>query len=144
MSQVISSSLATKQQEINRYIVLVPARNVDPLDIGRQVRDLCKQRVHHVLFLSVVREVNDHLHMLYLMNKLFSTTHDNLLSVETDVEVGIPWLQAIRAVYRPGDSFVCYQEHWVPWHLFWEKPIHEILVTDFKRPVQFLSQNGRH
>ena len=144
MSQSLLSSQPARLQNENRLVVLVHPDGTDPLELSKQVRALCKNQYRQVLYLTVVREVNDHLHMLYLMNRLSASTHDTVLNVDTNVQVGIPWLQAVREIYKPGDNFVCSKNHWIPWHLFWEKPISEVLSTEFKRPVTILSKNGSH
>lgn len=127
----------------NRLVVLMPEYPVEVSVLGRLIRDLSNHRITNVLLLSVVKEPFAGVHMANVLGYLYAMTHDPFLHVETSVQADITWLQAIRKACRPGDLFLCLSDHKVPWHIFWHKPIAEMITNRLDAQVYVVSvQNG--
>ena len=127
----------------NRLVVLMPEYPVDVTALGRLIRDLANQRFSDVLLLSVVKEPFAGVHMANVLGYLYAVTHDPFLHVETSVQADTTWMQAIHKTWHPGDLFLCLSDHKIPWHIFWHKPIAELITNRLDAPVFVVKvQNG--
>jgi hypothetical protein len=127
----------------NRLVVLMPEYPVDMSALGRIIRDLAYSRVPDVLLLSVVKEPFAGVHMANVLRYLYAMTHDPFLHVETSVQPGTTWMQAINQAWHPGDVFLCLSDHKVPWHVFWHKPIADLITDQMDAPVLVVTvRNG--
>jgi hypothetical protein len=134
-----------KLPSANRLVVLLPEYPVDLSFLGRLIRDLANHRVSNVLLLSVVKEPFAGVHMANVLGYLYAMTHDPFLHVETSVQADTTWMRAIHNACRPGDLFLCLSDHKVPWHIFWHKPIAELITDQLGAPVYVVTvQNGLH
>ena len=127
----------------DRLVVLLPEYPVDVSTLGRIIRDMALHRVSNVFLLSVVKEPFAGIHMAHVQGFLYAVTHDPFLHVETSVQAETTWLRAIRAIWQPGDMFLCLSDHTVRWGVFWQKPIAELITQRIDAPVYVLNvQNG--
>ena len=132
-----------KLPSASRLVVLLPEYPVDVSTLGRFIRDLANHRVSNVLLLSVVKEPFAGVHMAHVLGYLYAVTHDPFLHVETSIQPGITWMQAIHKTWHPGDLFLCLSDHKVPWRIFWHKPIAELICDRLDAPVFVVTvQNG--
>ncbi len=128
---------------VSRLVVLLPEYPVDLSTLGRIIRDLANGRVSNVLLMSVVKEPFAGVHMANVLGYLYAMTHDPFLHVETSVQADTTWMQAIRKTWHPGDLILCLSDHKVPWHIFWHKPIADLIADRMDVPVFVVAvQNG--
>ncbi len=133
-----------KLPSANRLVVLMPEYSVDVSALGRIIRALADHRVSNVLLLSVVKEPYAGVHIAHVLGYLYAMIHDPFLHVETSVLADTTWVQAIHKTCRPGDLFLCLSDHKVPWHIFWHKPIAELITDRLDAPVFVVPvQNGQ-
>ena len=143
MSSPILLEKNTQILPADRLVVLLPEYTVDLSTLGRIIRDLALRHVSKVFLLTVVKEPFAGVHMAHVQGYLYAVTHDPFLHVETSVQVETTWLRAIRAIWQPGDLFLCLSDHMVRWGVFWQKPIAELITQQIDAPVYVITvENG--
>jgi len=141
MSTITYKTSNTKEQNAQRLIVLVPLGNLNEVIYGRQIWDLAHHSYRFVLYLTVAQNDDEFLFAQHRMVRLAAITHDRLIKVQTKIEIQTNWLHAIKRVCQPGDTLVCRSDHQLTYHIFWRRPIIDIIQASFDLPIIGLNVN---
>jgi hypothetical protein len=96
-----------------RLIVLVPQPEVDEAVLARRVWTLALSGRSEVLYVALVRDLDDEARARRSLALLTSITRDDRLRVTSQVVFQSQWLTALRPLYQPGDAIVCMAEQTV-------------------------------
>ncbi len=101
-----SSGLRT----VRRLVVLVPAADVDEVELARRIWELAAPSGLAVLFLGLCAQIAEEPAMQRRLVTLASLTRDARIPLETRIEFGRDWLRRIKPIHRPGDVIICHAE----------------------------------
>lgn len=138
MSDPVILEKSTCIPQAERLVVLIPEYSLDLNMLGRIIRDLAWRRVKTVVFVCVVREPFDGVHMQHVLSYLAAIVHDPFLHAETVIQVETTWIKALRSISRPGDIFVALSDHKIRQWIFWSEALAELVTRRFDFPVYVL------
>jgi hypothetical protein len=121
-----------------RLLVLVPGP-ATPTELASRIWSLVAEADMDVLFIGAAGEGHDDYTMRRLLATLAAATRDGRLRVETRLVRGQNWLQAIRAIWQPGDLILCHREQTVTAWGFQRLSLAQALVVTLNAPVYVLS-----
>lgn len=105
---IVSPASSSDLQPASRLIVLVPEFEADVAIVARKIRDVAKALESRVQLLGLSR---DALHEPAIRRQLVTLSamiEDPAIFVESNVEFGSNWLNAILPHWHPGDVIVCF------------------------------------
>jgi hypothetical protein len=120
-----------------RLIVLVPDQPIHEASFARQLFELAHPHQANLLLLSLVTDERRALRARRRLATLAALARDVRNHVETSLITGT-WLDAVRAVWEPGDLVVCHLEQTLT---TWDQPLPlaEALITRLHIPIYLLS-----
>lgn len=125
-------------QPARRLVVLVPEENLDEGRFVRLIWSLASTHHLSVLFLCLNPNPVLEARARRRLVTLTALTQDDQVPVQAHLASGANWVQAVQAVWQPGDFVVCQAEQWTRvWGRL--KPLSEALVITLKMPVGMLS-----
>ena len=119
-----------------RLIVLIPDLEWDYLPAIYRVWELAYAQQARVLLLSLCKDPKQELSLRRALVILCAMVQDGRIPVETNVEIGVNWVDAIKINYEEGDVLVCFADQWTG---FLQRPLSQILESSFNVPVYILS-----
>jgi hypothetical protein len=123
----------------SRLLVLVPGPATS-IELANRIWSLAATKKEvEVLFMGAAWENNDLYTMRRLLATLAAATRDQQVRVETRLATGKNWLQAIRAVWQPGDLIICHREQAITAWGFQRLPLAEAIAVTFQTPVYVLT-----
>ena len=123
-------------QPAPRLIVLVPELEADAAILARKIRDVAKALESRVQLLGLSKDAAHEPSVRRRLVTLSAMVEDSTIFVESKVEVGSNWLNAIQPHWHPGDVIVCFAEQR---SRFGNKPLHQILQSSLNATVYVLS-----
>jgi hypothetical protein len=93
-----------------RLVVLVPAVDVDEVELARRIWEIAAPPGLAVLYLGLCASTAEEPAMQRRLITLASLTRDVRLPLETRIEFGRDWLRRIKPIHRPGDVIICHAE----------------------------------
>jgi hypothetical protein len=121
-----------------RLIVLVAQAEVDEARLARRVWQMAVPGRSEVLYVALVRGVDDELRTRRCLVTLTSITRDDRIHVATRVVFQSQWLTALRPLVQPGDVIVCAAEQTVKRLGRSVQPLSDQLAATLAAPVQVL------
>lgn len=97
----------TPLPSMHRLLVLTPSTEVDEAELARRVWSLASPQRLAVLYLGLVRDLEDEPRVRRQVATLAALTRDDSIVVETHSQLARDWLQLVDKFYRPGDVIVC-------------------------------------
>lgn len=127
--------LVDLEQRSHRLIVLISADS-DYATATRRIWKLATETASDVQLLGLSKDSNQEFALRRDMATMSALIQDPKISVETKVEIGNNWLNAVKRNYQEGDMIVCLAEQPIGIR---RRPFSEILESNFKAPVYILS-----
>ncbi|HLO17894.1 MAG TPA: hypothetical protein VK206_23900 [Anaerolineales bacterium] len=119
-----------------RLIVLVPDLEWDYIPAIHRIWELANSQPVRVLFISLCKDPKQELSLRRALVILYAMVQDGKIPVETNVEIGLNWVDVVKRNYEMGDTVVCFAEQRVG---LLHKPLSQILHSNLKIPVYILS-----
>lgn len=119
-----------------RLIVLVPEFEADSAIVAQKIRGVANALENRVQLIGLSK---DALHESGTRRKLATLSamlEDPMIFVESNVEVGSNWLDAVLSYWQQGDVIVCFAEQRSG---IVNKPVHQIIQSSLNATVYVLS-----
>lgn len=120
----------------HRLIVLVPEFEADTALAARKIREVAKNLESRVMLLGLSSDAIHEPATRRRLIALLALLEDPTLYVETAVEIGSNWFNAVQPYWHPGDVLVCFSGQTSPKNGL---ALHEVLSTNLHAPVYVLS-----
>ena len=101
----------SRRQSDRRLVVLVPDLEWDYMPAIHRIWGLAAAQHAHVLLISLCKDPKQELSLRRALIILCAMLQDGTISVETNVEIGINWVDVVKRNYQAGDMIVCFAEH---------------------------------
>ncbi|NOH02850.1 MAG: hypothetical protein HND47_13280 [Chloroflexi bacterium] len=95
-------------QPASRLIVLVPELEADAAIAARKIRGVAKALESRVQLLGLSRDAAHEPSLRRQLATLSAMIEDPVIFVESKVEIGKNWLNALRPYWHPGDVIICF------------------------------------
>jgi hypothetical protein len=118
-----------------RLIVLIPA-NEDYSSVTRRIWRLANETNSDVQLLGLSKDATQELALRRDLATMAALIRDTRVFVDTKVEIGSNWLNAVKHNYQKGDMIVCLAEQSIGIR---QKPLSQVLESNFRAPVYILS-----
>ncbi|MBK8822210.1 MAG: hypothetical protein IPN58_06260 [Anaerolineales bacterium] len=124
-------------QPARRLIVLVPDSEVDTTLLARKIWELANALESRVQFLGLSRDAAHEPRLRRQIINLSAMVGDgNHISVESKIEFGTNWLNAVKSEWREGDVIVCFTEQRAG---FTRRPLSQILESNLNATIYLLT-----
>jgi hypothetical protein len=133
---VVSPASFSDLQPASRLIVLVPEFEADPAIVARKIRDVAKALESRVQLIGLSKDALHEPAVRRRLVTLSAMVEDTTLFVESKVEFGNSWLNAVLPHWHQGDVIVCFAEQSSG---FGNKPLHQLLQSSLNATVYVLS-----
>lgn len=97
-------------QPAHRLIVLLPPSEVDTTQVARKIRELANAFQCHVQFLGLTNDPASEPALRRQIVTLSAMVEDAHIFVDSKIELGSNWLDAVRFECHEGDVIVCFAE----------------------------------
>ena len=123
-------------EKLRRLVVLIPA-NTDFTMLSRRIWELANSTNSSIQLLSLCKDGSQEPRIRRELVTLSALIQDAKVSVETKVEIGTSWIDAVKRNYEDGDMIVCIAEQTTGIR---RQPLSQILASNLKAPVYILSR----
>jgi hypothetical protein len=123
-------------QPAARLIVLVPEFEADSAIVARKIRDVAKALESRIQLIGLSKDASHEPSVRRRLVTLSALVEDQTIFVESKVEFGNSWLNAVLPHWHQGDVIVCFAEQHSG---FGSKPVHQILQANLNATVYVLS-----
>ena len=123
-------------ESIRRLIVLVPDLDWDYIPAIHRIWELAYAQPASVLLISLCRDFRQEFSLRRALATLSAMTQDGTISVETNVEVGMNWVDAVKRNYQTGDMVVCFAEQRAG---LLQRPLSQVLESNLNIPLYILA-----
>jgi hypothetical protein len=132
----MSGELQTTSLDVKRLIVLVPDQGADGNSLAQRVWSLAAPCELQVLFLCVPESDAYQESAIYLrLITLASQIRSDQVQVDTCVEPGQGWVEAVVRHWRPGDIVICCAEHTIHTTSYGKQPLYNVLEETLGVPI---------
>lgn len=132
----LNSSLSlVDPKQPSRLIVLIPA-DADYSTVTRRIWRLANETSSEVQLLGLSKDPSQELALRRDLATMAALIRDTRVFVDTKIEIGNSWLNAVKHNYQQGDMIVCPAEQSIGIR---QKPLSQVLESNFKAPVYILS-----
>jgi hypothetical protein len=121
---------------MRRLVVLVPDADTDEAQLARQLWSIALQNELPVLLLGLNRDASSEPRARRRLATIASLARDARVHVDTRLEVGTDWIQAVRSVRRHSDLVVCHAEQHVGIR---RRPLSQWLTAELHEPICVLA-----
>ncbi len=122
-------------QPVRRLIVLVPESEVDSALAARKIWELANALESRVQFLGLSKDAEHEPSVRRQVVALSAMVGDENIPVESKIEIGNDWLNAVKSEWHEGDVIVCYAEHRSG---LTRRPLSQILESNLNATVYVL------
>lgn len=133
---VVSPASNSDLQPASRLIVLVPDFEADTAIAARKIREVAKALESRVQLIGLSKDALHEPGIRRRLATLSAMVEDSSIFVESKVELGASWLNAVQPHWHQGDVIVCFTEQHSG---HWNKPLHQILQANLNTTVYVLS-----
>lgn len=98
-------------QPARRLIVLVPQAGVDSALTARKIWELANALDGRVQFLGLSSDAAHEPGLRRQLVTLSAIVAGGNILVDTKIEIGNSWLNAVKSEWREGDVIICFEEH---------------------------------
>ena len=119
-----------------RFIVLVPDLEWEYVPAIHRIWELANAQHARVLLISLCKDSSQELSLRRALVILCAMLQNGKVPVETDVEIGMNWVDVVKRNYRTGDTIVCFAEQRAG--LFY-RPLSQVLQSNLDIPIYILS-----
>ena len=132
----MSGELQTTRMDVRRLIVLVPDQGTDGNSLAQQVWTLAAPCQLQVFFLCAPESDAFQESAIYLrLITLASQIRNDQVQVDTCIESGLNWVQAVSRHWKPGDIVICCAEQTIKTASHGRQPLWQILEHTLGVPV---------
>jgi hypothetical protein len=132
----MSGDLQTTRMDVRRLIVLVPDQGADGNSLAQQVWTLAAPCQLPVLFLCAPESDAFQESAVYLrLITLASQIRNDQVQVDTCIESGLNWAQAVSHHWEPGDIVICCAEQTYKTATHGRQPLWQMLEYTLGVPV---------
>lgn len=107
---IVSPASSADLQPASRLIVLVPDSELDTVLAARKIREVAKAMESRVQLLGLSRDAAHEPGIRRQLITLAAMVADSTIFVESKIEYGKDWLNAVRFHWHRGDVIVCFTE----------------------------------
>ncbi len=122
-------------QPVRRLIVIVPESEVDSALAVRKIWELANALESRVQFLGLSKDAEHEPSVRRQVVTLSAMVGDENIPVESKIEIGNDWLNAVKSEWHEGDVIVCYAEHRSG---LTRRPLSQILESNLNATVYVL------
>jgi hypothetical protein len=119
----------------HRLIVLVPA-NMDFSAAAARIWKLATTKNMQIQLLGLCKDITEEARLRRELITLASLLENGKLCVETKVEVGMNWVEIVKASYTTGDAIVCFAGQQAGLS---RQPLNQIIEANLDATVYILS-----
>lgn len=119
-----------------RLIVLVPDLEWDYIPAIHRIWELANAQHARVLLISLCKDPRQELSLRRALATMCAMTQDGRVPVETNVEIGMNWVNVVKRNYRTGDMVVCFAEQRAG---LLQRPLSQILESNLNVPLYILA-----
>jgi hypothetical protein len=123
-------------ESARRLIVLVPDLEWDYIPAMHRIWELAHPQYARVLLISLCKDPKQELSLRRALVILCAMVQDGTIPVETNVELGINWVDVVKRNYQTDDGIVCFAEQRAG---LLQKPLSQILESNLTIPVCVVS-----
>lgn len=120
----------------SRLIVLVPDLDVDFPAFAQKLKELAKAIESRVQLLGLSRDAAHEPGIRRRLVTLSAMMEEKDIFVESTVEIGRDWVDAVKSYWREGDVIVCFAEYRPGFN---DKPLAQILERKLAAPIYIIS-----
>ena len=131
----ISPASFSDPQPVRRLIVLVPESEVDSALTARKVWELANALESRVQFIGLSKDAEHEPAVRRQIVTLSAIVESDKISVESKIEIGNDWLNAVKSEWHEGDVIVCYAEQRSG---LTRRPLSQILESNLNATVYVL------
>ena len=131
----VSPASFSDLQPVRRLIVLVPESEVDSALAVRKIWELANALESRVQFLGLSKDAEHEPSVRRQVVTLSAMVGDENIPVESKIEIGNDWLNAVKSEWHEGDVIVCYAEHRSG---LTRRPLSQILESNLNATVYVL------
>ncbi len=133
----VSPASFSNRQPARRLIVLVPDSEVDTTLMARKIWGLANVLESRVQFLGLSKDATHEPGLRRQIINLSAMVGDgNHISVESKIEIGTNWLNAVKSEWREGDMIVCFAEQRAG---IGRRPLSQILESNVNATIYLLN-----
>jgi hypothetical protein len=133
---VVSPASLPDLKPAPRLIVLVPDFEADPALVAQKIHSAAKTLESRVQLIGLSKDAMNEPSVRRRLVSLSAMVADAAIFVESKVEIGNNWLNAVSPHWRQGDVIVCFAEQNAG---FGNKPLHQILQSNLNATIYVLS-----
>ncbi|MBI2332865.1 MAG: hypothetical protein HYU84_12025 [Chloroflexi bacterium] len=133
---VVSPASNSDLQSASRLIVLVPNFEADSAIVARKIQDVAKALESRVQLIGLSKDALHEPGVRRRLVTLSAMVEDSTIFVESKVEFGNSWLNAVLPHWHPGDVIVCFAEQHAGTG---NKPLHQLLQSSLNATVYVLA-----
>ena len=122
-------------QPVRRLIVIVPESEVDSALAVRKIWELANALESRIQFLGLSKDAEHEPSVRRQVVTLSAMVGDENIPVESKIEIGNDWLNAVKSEWHEGDVIVCYAEHRSG---LTRRPLSQILESNLNATVYVL------
>lgn len=122
-------------QPVRRLIVIVPESEVDSALAVRKIWELANALESRVQFLGLSKDAEHEPTVRRQLVALSAMVESDKISVESKIEIGNDWLNAVKSEWHEGDVIVCYAEQRSG---LTRRPLSQILESNLNATVYVL------
>ena len=131
----VSPASFSDPQPVRRLIVLVPESEVDSALTARKVWELANALESRVQFIGLSKDAEHEPAVRRQIVTLSAIVESDKISVESKIEIGNDWLNAVKSEWHEGDVIVCYAEQRSG---LTRRPLSQILESNLNATVYVL------
>ena len=133
---VVSPASLPDLQPAPRLIVLVPEFEVDAAIVARKIRDVAKSLESRIQLLGLSKDALHEPAVRRRLVTLSALVEDSSIFVESKVEFGTNWLNALKPHWHAGDVVVCFAEQRSG---LLGKPLKQLLAANLNATIYVIS-----
>jgi len=134
----VTNSLLTPDgllaEPVERLLVLVPDQDISEVELVSQVLALVSSRCLLIIYLSVTANSASEPLARRRLVMLDALTRTQRIHVQTRLEIGGNWLEAVCPIWKQGDILVCHAEQRLLWNGHYQA-LAPILTERLNAPV---------
>ena len=134
-TMTVSPASFSDLQPVRRLIVLVPESEVDSALTARKIWELANALESRVQFLGLSKDAEHEPTVHRQLVALSAMVESDKISVESKIEIGNDWLNAVKSEWHEGDVIVCYAEQRSG---LTRRPLSQILESNLNATVYVL------
>jgi hypothetical protein len=123
------------KSSIKRLIVLVPSRISNDIQFVRKIRSLAAINGREVLFLSIVKDIDNKLGVERNLATLAAITRTKHIQTRYATFFTRNWYEALKQIIKSGDLIICHEEQYVTHRINRKQSLKAWLTSKLSTPI---------